>query len=152
MGIDNGGMIDVGEKNITTRTATASCKVITGVDILDKIIDGTLPKGDLSGYARAAGILGAKKTPELIPLCHTLSVEQIRVDLEYDRQNGCVNVFCEVKSSGKTGVEMEALTGCLISGLTIYDMCKSFSKEIEITDAVLLRKTGGKSGDWEKFQ
>lgn len=152
MGLDRGGMIDVGEKEITRREARAFARVLVGPDILQKIENGVLDKGDVLEYSKIAGIMGAKKTPELIPLCHPLFLEQVRVDIEINRSEASLDIYTTVRCSGKTGVEMEALTGCMISALTVYDMCKMYSHDIEIVAARLLEKRGGKSGTYVRNQ
>ena len=105
-----------------------------------------MKKGDVLGVARVAGIMGVKRTSELIPMCHPLPIQKCSVDYELDETNGIIRAFCTVKTEGKTGVEMEALTGVQVTLLTIYDMCKAIDKSMELTDIHLVEKSGGKSG------
>lgn len=139
-------MVDVTEKTETSRTATATATVRTRPDVIDLIFAADLPKGDALPVARVAGIMGAKKTPEIIPLCHPLPLGKITVDFE--RQEGAVVITASVKTRGVTGVEMEALTAVTTAALTVYDMIKAVDKHAEITDVKVLAKSGGKSGDW----
>lgn len=148
--LDNQGhahMVDVSDKNITKRTATAQAIIEMKPDTLVKIIEGGLPKGDVLATARIAGIQAAKKTSDLIPLCHPLMLTKVSVDICVlnDTQ---LEVLCTCSLSGKTGVEMEALTGASITALTLYDMCKAVDKGMVIKNVSLLEKQGGKSGDW----
>ena len=148
---DNEGnaiMVDVTEKAVTTRTAVAVGKIIVCQKIFDRIKAGSIEKGDVLGVARIAGIMGAKKTSELIPLCHPLPLTKCSIDFAMDAANSAVIAQCTVKTDGKTGVEMEALTGVQITLLTIYDMCKAIDKHMVITDIHLVSKAGGKSGDF----
>ncbi|MCB5162792.1 cyclic pyranopterin monophosphate synthase MoaC [Marinomonas algarum] len=140
-------MVDVSDKNITKRTATAQAILTMQPATLKKVIEGGLPKGDVLATARIAGIQGAKKTPELIPLCHPLMLTKVSVDINVI--NDCeLEVLCTCALTGKTGVEMEALTGASVAALTLYDMCKAVDKGIVIRHLALLGKKGGKSGDW----
>ena len=139
-------MVDVTEKTETSRTAVATGTVRTRPDVIDLIFAADLPKGDALPVARVAGIMGAKKTPEIIPLCHPLPLGKITVDFE--RQNSAVVITASVKTRGVTGVEMEALTAVTTAALTVYDMIKAVDKHAEITDVKVLAKSGGKSGDW----
>lgn len=143
-------MIDVGHKPNTNRVARASGNISTSVDTLKDVISGKMEKGDVLSVAQTAGIIGAKKTPSLIPLCHPISLDGVDVDFEIDQDKGRIKVIAEVKSTGKTGVEMEALTACSVALLTIYDMCKSKDKSMEIKEIHLLEKRGGTSGRWKK--
>ena len=148
---DNEGnaiMVDVTEKAVTTRTAVAVGKIIVCQEIFDRIKAGSIEKGDVLGVARIAGIMGAKKTSELIPLCHPLPLTKCSIDFAMDAANSAVIAQCTVKTDGKTGVEMEALSGVQITLLTIYDMCKAIDKHMVITDIHLVSKAGGKSGDF----
>jgi cyclic pyranopterin phosphate synthase len=146
----NAVMVDVSEKMETKREATASAAVRMTPDTLRLIMDRKVTKGDVFSAARIAGIMAAKKTPFLIPLCHPLNISSVAIDFEIDEQNSSVRIFSTVRTVGKTGVEMEALTAVALASLTIYDMCKAIDKGITITDIYLLKKTGGKSGSYRK--
>lgn len=137
-------MVDVGEKQITRRTATAFAKIKMQPETLDRLLSSELKKGDGLAAARIAGIMGAKKTSELIPLCHNIPIESIEVTFE---NNGTdeLYIYCTGKCSYKTGIEMETLTGASVAALTVYDMCKAIDKKMEISEVRLLEKTGGKS-------
>ena len=143
-------MVDVTEKNETTRTAIAEGYVITRADVIDKIVDADLPKGDALPVARIAGIMAAKKTPDIIPLCHPLPLGKITIDFE--RHPDRVRIEALVKTRGVTGVEMEALSAVSGAALTVYDMIKAVDKQATITGLRVLEKTGGKSGDWKVEQ
>ena len=143
-------MVDVTEKNETTRTAVAEGYVITRADVIDKIFDADLPKGDALPVARIAGIMAAKKTPDIIPLCHPLPLGKITIDFE--RHPDRVRIEALVKTRGVTGVEMEALSAVSGAALTVYDMIKAVDKRATITGLRVLEKTGGKSGDWKVEQ
>lgn len=143
-------MVDVSPKENTKRTAIASCKVLLGKNVFDMVSANNLAKGDVLSVAKIAGITGAKHTSNLIPLCHNISLSHVHVDLALNNRDYSVDILGEASTSGKTGVEMEALTAVSIAGLTVYDMCKAASKDIEITNVKLERKTGGKSGDWSR--
>ncbi|KAM7278813.1 hypothetical protein ACFE04_005947 [Oxalis oulophora] len=143
-------MVDVSPKNSSNRTAIASCKVILGKNVFDLVIANQIAKGDVLGVAKIAGICGAKQTSNIIPLCHNIALSHVRVDLTLNPEDCSVKIIGEASSIGKTGVEMEALTAVTVAGLTVYDMCKAASKDIEITDVKLERKSGGKSGDWSR--
>lgn len=138
------GMVDVGGKKETRRLARAYAFIKLDKEIIEKIKKDALPKGDCLENARVAGIFAAKNTADLIPLCHNISLECVEVDFKI-RQDG-IAVESSVRATGKTGVEMEALVACSVAALTIYDMCKMFSRSIEIQDIYLLEKRGGKSG------
>ncbi|MEP0073638.1 MAG: cyclic pyranopterin monophosphate synthase MoaC [Marinomonas sp.] len=142
-------MVDVSDKSVTKRTATAQAILIMRPSTLTKVIEGGLPKGDVLATARIAGIQAAKKTSDLIPLCHPLMLTKVSVEINTisDRE---LEVLCTCALSGKTGVEMEALTGASVAALTLYDMCKAVDKGIVIKNVSLLEKKGGKSGDWSK--
>lgn len=146
----NPSMVDVGEKKITRRTARAQAIVILGDAIMDMLEGDEIQtkKGPVFQTAILAGIMGAKKTSELIPLCHPLGLEKVGVDIHVNEAREVV-IVCTARLSGKTGVEMEALTGASVAALTIYDMCKAFSHDITIKETRLLEKTGGKS-DYHK--
>ncbi len=141
-------MVDVGDKQATTRTAIAQGSVTMAATTLAAIRDGQAPKGDVLAAARIAGIMAAKRTPELIPLCHTLLLSKAAVDFEIDEERSRVVITALVRCQGKTGVEMEALTAVSVAALTIYDMAKALDKTMVIGDIRLLEKRGGKSGDW----
>ena len=144
----NAVMVDVSEKNITARTAVASGQIHVSREVFDAIVHGTAAKGDVLGVARVAGIMAAKQTSSLIPMCHPLMISKCQVDFELDEENLAVKAICMVKVSGKTGVEMEALTGVSVTLLTIYDMCKALDKRMEIGEIHLDSKSGGKSGEF----
>ena len=148
---DQGGvsMVDVGDKEVTRRRAVAQGSVRMSRETLALVREKALPKGDVLTTARIAGIFAAKKTPELIPLTHPLSIDRVSVDFEIDEANSSIAIRAEVRCSGRTGVEIEAMTACAVAALTIYDMCKSAEKGIVIEEVRLLEKSGGKSGDWK---
>jgi cyclic pyranopterin phosphate synthase len=141
-------MVDVGAKSVTRRRALAECWVDLGQDLCARIGDGDLPKGDVLAVARIAGIQAAKRTSELIPLCHGLPLDQVRVELEVHYKEGKVRIETLASCSAKTGVEMEALTAASVAALTLYDMCKGVRKGIRIEGLRLLKKEGGRSGTW----
>lgn len=145
-------MVDVSLKDNTKRTAIASCKVMLGKKVFDLVAANQLAKGDVLSVAKIAGINGAKQTANLIPLCHNIGLSHVRVDLGMNPREYSVQIEGEATTTGKTGVEMEALTAVTVAGLTVYDMCKAASKDIQITDVRLQKKTGGKSGDWSRLQ
>ena len=144
----NAVMVDVSGKNVTFRTAAAAGSIRVGDEIMAAVTEGTVKKGDVLGVARVAGIMGVKKTSELIPMCHPLPIQKCSIDYELDTENSVIRVICTVKTEGRTGVEMEALTGVQVTLLTIYDMCKAIDKHMVMSDIRLLEKTGGKSGDF----
>lgn len=148
-GSGNAVMVDISEKQVTGRIAVAQGRILVCKEIFDSIRAGSIKKGDVLGVARIAGIMGAKKTSELIPLCHPLMLTKCTVDffLE-DGEQPAVRAVCTVRTDGKTGVEMEALTGVQTALLTVYDMCKAVDKRMVITDVHLSEKSGGKSGDF----
>lgn len=139
-------MVDVSSKQPTCRMAVAQGKLKVSPAVLDAILHRTAEKGDVLGVARVAGIMAAKRTPDLIPLCHPLPLSHAAVDFTVLEEEGAVQARCTVKLTGQTGVEMEALTGVTVSLLTVYDMCKAIDKGMELTDIHLVRKEGGKSG------
>lgn len=143
-------MVDVGAKSITRREAAASATVRMSKGTLQKLVDRALPKGDVLATAKVAGVLGAKQTPALIPLTHPVPISSIDVTFDIDRDAGTIEVRSIVRCEGKTGVEIEAMTACAVAALTIYDMCKSVEKGITIDNLQLVRKSGGKSGTWER--
>ncbi|ERK29033.1 cyclic pyranopterin monophosphate synthase MoaC [Clostridium intestinale] len=139
-------MVDVTEKDITKRVARAFGKIQVSPETLKIIGEGKIGKGDVLGVARIAGIMGSKKTSDLIPMCHPLLINGCKIEFNINRENNEIEIYSEVKVSGKTGVEMEALTAVSITALTIYDMCKAVDKGMIIKDIHLLEKIGGKSG------
>lgn len=142
-------MVDVSGKQVTHRAATAQAFVRLDQSIIEAIVDGSNAKGDLLAVARIAGIQAAKKCADLIPLCHPLPLTKVSIDLEVLESGIEVTSVC--RTSGQTGVEMEALTAASVTALTIYDMCKSMDKGIVIEGIKLLEKSGGKSGDWSRI-
>ena len=144
----NAVMVDVSDKPVTHRTATATGSIQVSPEIMAAVKSGNVKKGDVLGVARVAGIMGVKRTSELIPMCHPLPIQKCSVDFETDEDAGVIRVFCTVKTEGKTGVEMEALTGVSTALLTIYDMCKAMDRGMEISEIHLLEKDGGKSGHY----
>jgi cyclic pyranopterin phosphate synthase len=143
-------MVDVSDKAETERSATAKGSVIMQPATLALIKDGGMKKGDVLSVARLAGIMGAKRTPDLIPLCHPLALTSVQVDLTLDEARNAVDITATCKLTGKTGVEMEALTAVSVAALTVYDMCKAVDKGMQIVDIRLTRKSGGKSGTYER--
>ncbi len=141
-------MVDVTEKNDTVREATATGKIIVNQEVYEAICDRKVEKGDVLAVATTAGIMGAKRTFEWIPMCHILPISNCKVTFEMLPQEYAVQCFCTVKVTGKTGVEMEALTGVSTALLTVYDMCKALDKSMEIKEIYLCKKTGGKSGSY----
>lgn len=144
----NAVMVDVTDKEETVRTAVATGTIHVSREIMEAIVNGTSKKGDVLGVARVAGIMAVKQTGNLIPLCHNLVLQKCNVDFQIDENYCEVKALCTVKTEGKTGVEMEAMTGVTVALLTIYDMCKAIDKEMEIGQVHLVRKTGGKSGNF----
>ena len=142
----NAHMVDVSEKHVTSRSATAKAQVLMLPETLALILSGQAKKGDVLATARIAGIMAAKKTHELIPLCHPLLITKVSVDFVSDEKTSSIEVTSTVRVEGKTGVEMEALTACSVAALTLYDMCKSVDRGMKITDLRLTEKSGGKSG------
>lgn len=143
-------MVDVSAKAQTVREAVAAGSVFMLPETLQLILDRKVSKGDVFGIARVAGITAAKKTFELIPLCHPLYLTAVDISFEPDEKESCVNMEATVRTTGQTGVEMEALTAIAAAGLTIYDMCKAIDRGMIITDIRLMKKTGGKSGTFER--
>jgi cyclic pyranopterin phosphate synthase len=141
-------MVDVGAKTPTRRIAVVSGKVIMRPETLRRIVDKKIEKGDVFGIARVAGIMAAKRTGEIIPLCHPLSVDTVEIDFQPEVKRSEVRIKTTVKSTGKTGVEMEALVATAAAALTIYDMCKAVDRGMKISEIMLLRKSGGKSGTY----
>ena len=143
-------MVDVGDKAITHRTAVAEGCILMQSATLERIVAGEHAKGDVLGVARIAGIMGAKRTAELIPLCHPLALTRVTVDLQPLPERNAVRCQATVETRGSTGVEMEALTAVQVALLTIYDMCKAVDRGMTLTDIRLLEKTGGRSGAWRR--
>ena len=141
-------MVDVSDKDITERTATAVGSVFMEPETIRKIVEGGVKKGDVLSVARLAGIMGAKRTPDLIPLCHPLALTSVKVDLSVDEARNAVDISATCKLKGRTGVEMEALTAVSVAALTVYDMCKAVDRGMRITDIRLVHKAGGKSGEY----
>jgi cyclic pyranopterin phosphate synthase len=142
-------MVDVSPKEETERTATATAEVTMLPATLALIQEGGVSKGDVLAVARIAGIMAAKKTPELIPLCHPLALSSVTVDLVCDPQRNAVDITATCKLKGRTGVEMEALTAASVAALTVYDMCKAVDRGMVIGPVKLVHKAGGKSGEWK---
>lgn len=145
----NAVMVDVSEKEVTSRTATARGAVVMSAETLEMIVSGGHKKGDVLGIARLAGIMGAKRTSDLIPLCHPLGLSKVSVDLTPDHAAGRIEIEATAKVTGQTGVEMEALTAVSVAALTVYDMCKAVDKGMRIEDIRLVFKEGGRSGRFE---
>ena len=145
----NAVMVDVTDKAATERTATAKGRVWMQPETLALIRDGGVAKGDVLSVARLAGIMGAKRTPDLIPLCHPLALTSVSVELTLAEDMPAVDISATCRLSGKTGVEMEALTAVSVAALTVYDMCKAVDRGMRITDIRLVHKAGGKSGTWQ---
>lgn len=144
----NASMVDVGSKSDTVREAVAAGRVIMSAATFKKVNDGSVGKGDVLGVARLAGIMAAKKVDELIPLAHPLFIDQVGVTFRLDNRANAVEITAKVKCTGKTGVEMEALTAVSVAALTIYDMCKAVDKGMVIDKIRLISKSGGKSGPY----
>jgi len=143
-------MVDVSDKDITERSATAAGSVHVTPETLALIAAGDMKKGDVLGVARLAGIMAAKRTPDLIPLCHPLALSAVAVDLECNAEASTVDITATCKLKGRTGVEMEALTAVSVAALTVYDMCKAIDKAMTIGEVRLIHKAGGRSGDYNR--
>ena len=141
-------MVDISDKEITDRTATAAGSVFMQAETIRMIVEGGVKKGDVVSVARLAGIMGAKRTADLIPLCHPLALNSIKVDLTIDQDRNAIDISATAKLKGRTGVEMEALTAVSVAALTVYDMCKAVDRGMRIADIRLLHKAGGKSGEF----
>lgn len=153
--VNNSGeahMVDISAKESSNRVAVASCRVVLGEKVFNLVAANKIAKGDVLNVAKIAGISGAKQTGNLIPLCHNIGLTNVRVDLKLNKKDFSVEIEGEAASTGKTGVEMEAMTAVTIAGLTVYDMCKAASKDIQITDIRLEHKSGGKSREWSRNQ
>lgn len=149
-GNGNAVMVDVADKDVTERTAVAKGSIRVNREVFEAVREGTAKKGDVLGCARIAGIMAAKRAWELIPMCHPLMLTKVKIDFELQEESLSVTAFCTVGFCGRTGVEMEALTGVNIALLTIYDMCKAMDRAMEITDICLVEKMGGKSGHFKR--
>ncbi len=143
-------MVEVGDKPETLRTAAASCRVVVGPRVFPRLLEGTLPKGDVWAAARLAGIMAAKNTAQLIPLCHSLPLTGIDIEFIPAPQDFAVTIRTRVRTYARTGVEMEALTAAAVAALTIYDMCKAVDRGLVIQDLLLLEKSGGVRGDYRR--
>ena len=142
-------MVDVSAKDETARAATAMGRITMQPATFELIREGAVAKGDVLSVARLAGIMGAKRTPDLIPLCHPLNLSSVALDLSCDAKRSAVDITATCKITGRTGVEMEALTAVAVAALTVYDMCKSIDRGMRLTEIRLLHKSGGKSGTYE---
>jgi cyclic pyranopterin phosphate synthase len=145
-------MVDVSAKGETLREAVAAARVTMQPATLRLILDRKVSKGDVLGVARVAGIMAAKRTPELIPMCHPLDLSSVEIDLAPDRKTSSITITATVRIFGRTGVEMEALTAAAAAGLTVYDMCKSTDRTMTISDIRLMKKSGGKTGTFERVK
>ena len=143
-------MVDVGEKPVTTRTAAAKGSVLVNAQTFALIRSGGMKKGDVLTVAQIAGVMGAKRTPDLIPMCHPILIDGIDLKLSLDEERLAVDIVAEVRCGGRTGVEMEALTAVSVAALTVYDMCKAVQKDMVITEVCLVEKTGGVHGDYRR--
>ena len=143
-------MVDITEKNVTERTAVATGEIVMNKETLEAVKKGNIKKGDVLGVARIAAIMAAKQTQSLIPMCHNILLTNAKIEFSFDDEGNKILIKSTVKTTGKTGVEMGALTMVSIAGLTIYDMCKSMDKSMVIGEIRLVEKHGGKSGDWIK--
>ncbi len=146
----NAAMVDVSDKAVTARTATARARVVMQAETLALIMAGEAKKGDVLGVARLAGIMGAKRTSDLIPLCHPLPISSVKVDLTPDPAANAVEIEATVRTTGQTGVEMEALTAASVAALTVYDMVKAVDRSMRIEDLRVTHKAGGKSGEFSQ--
>jgi len=142
-------MVDIADKAVSARRAVAKGLVVMQPETLAKIAQGGVKKGDVLSVARLAGIMGAKRTPDLIPLCHPLALTSVGLELSLRPEENAVEITATCKVTGKTGVEMEALTAVAVAALTVYDMCKAVDRSMQITDLRLVHKSGGKSGTYE---
>jgi len=143
-------MVDISQKDITRRTAVACGRIRMSKEAFNALLKGKSPKGDVLQVAKLAGIMAAKETPRIIPLCHPLQLNKVSVDFKIDKRRHSIEIVSEVICLGRTGVEMEALAAAVVSALTVYDMMKWADKSMTISDVCLLKKTGGKSGDYLK--
>ena len=145
-------MVDVGEKPVTVRTAVAAARVLVNAQTFALIRSGGMKKGDVLTVAQIAGVMGAKRTPELIPMCHPILIDGIDLKLSLDEARCSVEIRASVSCAGRTGVEMEALTAAATAALTVYDMCKAVQKDMVVTDLRLISKSGGVHGDFERSE
>ena len=145
-------MVDISGKDVTEREAVAEAVIALSAEAFEAVASGGAPKGDVLAAARIAGIMAAKKTPELIPLCHTIPLAKAEIEFEMLAERNAVRILTTMKTAAQTGVEMEALTAAAVAALTIYDMTKALDKAIEIRELYLLIKTGGKSGDFARAE
>jgi cyclic pyranopterin phosphate synthase len=145
-------MVDVADKAVTLRLAAAACRVVVGPKVFPLLLKGSLPKGDVWAAARLAGIMAAKNTAQLIPLCHPLPLTGVDIQFTPEPEHWAVAILAKVKTYARTGVEMEALTAAAVAALTIYDMCKAVDRGLIIQDLVLLEKSGGASGDYRRAE
>ena len=143
-------MVDVGEKPVSRRTATAAGRVLVNEATFSLIRSGGMKKGDVLTVAQIAGVMGAKRTPDIIPMCHPILMDGINLELELDEAQHSVEIRATVSCGGRTGVEMEALSAVSVAALTVYDMCKAVQKDMVITDVRLVSKTGGVHGDYQR--
>lgn len=143
-------MVDVGEKPVTVRTAKAKASVLVNEQTFALIRSGGMKKGDVLTVAQIAGVMGAKRTPDLIPMCHPILIDGIDLKLTLNEERLAVDILAEVRCGGRTGVEMEALTAASVAALTVYDMCKAVQKDMVITEVCLVEKTGGVHGDYRR--
>ncbi|MBM7624533.1 cyclic pyranopterin monophosphate synthase MoaC [Sporohalobacter salinus] len=143
-------MVDVSEKPVTSRIAVAEGKVYASAETIERIQAEQIEKGDVMGVAQIAGVMNAKKTSDIIPMCHPLNITGVDLDFEINNERNYIRIIAEVKISSQTGVEMEALTAVSTAALTIYDMCKAVDKAMEIGEIRLLKKSGGQSGDFRR--
>ena len=146
----NAAMVDVSDKPVTARTATARARVVMEAATLAMIQQGSAKKGDVLGVARLAGIMAAKRTSDLIPLCHPLPISAVTIDLAPDTAGCAVDIVATVRTTSQTGVEMEALTAASVAALTVYDMCKAVDRSMRVDGLRVTHKAGGKSGDFEQ--
>jgi cyclic pyranopterin monophosphate synthase len=142
-------MVDVGGKDVTGRTAVAECRVLMAPATAERLLAGDLPKGDALPVVRIAGIQAAKRTSELLPLCHQVALSSVDVEVDVDAREGVITITTTARAADRTGIEMEALTAASIAALTLYDLVKAVQKDVRVTDLRLRRKTGGRSGDVE---
>jgi cyclic pyranopterin phosphate synthase len=143
-------MVEVGDKPVTLRRAAATCRIVVGPRVFPRLLAADLPKGDVWAAARLAGIMAAKNTAQLIPLCHPLPLTGVDIDFTPEPEAQAVAIRAQVRTHGRTGVEMEALVAASVAALTIYDMCKALDREMIIQDLVLVEKSGGASGDYHR--
>ena len=145
-------MVDVGEKPVTVRTAVAAARVLVNEETFRLIKTGGMKKGDVLTVAQVAGVMGAKRTPDLIPMCHPILIDGINLSLHLNEERCSVEIEATVSCAGRTGVELEALTAASTAALTVYDMCKAVQKDMVITDLRLIKKSGGVHGDYERSE